>query len=80
MPTKRELQAEIDVLKKRFADLERRPVRFDPLPQNPQPFKCSCPPGTVCGNAACPHRMIVTCSTTAPRLGIASSAGEPTTN
>lgn len=25
---------------------------------------CSCPPGTLCGNAFCPHRLLVTCQST----------------
>lgn len=29
----------------------------------PESRKCSCPPGTVCNNVACPHLPVVTCST-----------------
>ena len=38
---------------------------FDPLKRFTFPVdarKCSCPPGTACGNAACPHLPIVTCN------------------
>lgn len=49
---------------RRIADLERRigPVPVVPVP----PFRdigipisggCSCPPGSACGNVACPRRL-----------------------
>ena len=57
----------------RFDELERRIERLERemfggnYPGAIKPFggymdKCGCPIGSVCMNAACPHRMIVTCA------------------
>lgn len=42
------------------------PKRWFPDPERPAPTpmfmdKCGCRVGSACGNAACPHRMVVTC-------------------
>jgi len=44
-----------------------------PAPWPPKPL-CSCPPGTVCLNAACPHRATVTCQVSANGSQITSRA------
>ncbi len=48
-----------------------------PLPTQTYMPKCGCKVGAACGNVACPHRLIATCTTSGGYVPVTSSGDVP---